>query len=161
MLNETTLCELRGLMHPWFGFWFWCYIYCLLPYLPFSLHFFHTCLLPYLSFLLIIEPLRFQAKCCKRRLNLALVFCVLFCVVVHHFFWLVNACFCCVSFSFFHTKPGDWLGKRLWNDLFCVEWDVKPTTQSISQPNDATIMPRHHPGQLSPLLSTTTTTTTV
>jgi len=22
--------------------------------------------------------------------------------------------------------PGDWLGERLQNDLFCVEWDVKP-----------------------------------
>jgi len=20
----------------------------------------------------------------------------------------------------------DWLGERLWSDLFCVEWDVKP-----------------------------------
>ena len=27
---------------------------------------------------------------------------------------------------FFHTKPRDWLGKRLRNDFFCVEWDVKP-----------------------------------
>jgi len=29
-------------------------------------------------------------------------------------------------FWFFHTKPIDWLGERLRNDLFCVEWDVKP-----------------------------------
>jgi len=21
----------------------------------------------------------------------------------------------------FHTKPRDWLGERLWNDLFCVD----------------------------------------
>jgi len=28
--------------------------------------------------------------------------------------------------GFFHTKPRDWLGERLRNDLFCVEWDVKP-----------------------------------
>ena len=27
---------------------------------------------------------------------------------------------------FLHTKPRDWLGERLRNDLFCVEWDVKP-----------------------------------
>jgi len=25
----------------------------------------------------------------------------------------------------FHTKPRDWLGERLRNDLFCVEWDIK------------------------------------
>jgi len=23
-----------------------------------------------------------------------------------------------------HTKPRDWLGERLWNDLLCVEWHV-------------------------------------
>jgi len=27
---------------------------------------------------------------------------------------------------FFDTKPRDWLGERLRNDPFCVEWDVKP-----------------------------------
>jgi len=27
---------------------------------------------------------------------------------------------------FFHTKPRDWLGGHLRNDLFRVEWDVKP-----------------------------------
>ena len=48
------------------------------------------------------------------------------CVVVH-FFWLVNVCFCCVRFSFFCAKPRDLLGgKRLQNDLFCVDCDVKP-----------------------------------
>jgi len=25
--------------------------------------------------------------------------------------------------DFFHTKSRDWLGERLQNDLFCVEWD--------------------------------------
>ena len=40
----------------------------------------------------------FQARCCKRQPYLA--FLCTFCVVVH-FFWLVNACFCCVRFSFF------------------------------------------------------------
>jgi len=35
---------------------------------------FLTYLLPYLSFPLRIDPLRFQVGCCKRRLNLALVF---------------------------------------------------------------------------------------
>jgi len=47
----------------------------------------------------------------------SLCVCVcLFCVVVH-FFWLVNVCSCCYVY-FFHTKPRDWLGERLWNDLF-------------------------------------------
>jgi len=55
-----------------------------------------------------------------------LVLC-LFCVVV-----LVIVDFCCVRFSFFHTKPRDGLGKRLRNDLFCVEWDVKPQLSSIN-----------------------------
>jgi len=27
---------------------------------------------------------------------------------------------------FFHTKPRDWLGEHLQNDLFCVAWDIKP-----------------------------------
>jgi len=43
-------------------------------------------LFPYLSlFLLRIDPLHFQARCRKRRLNLALVFLCLFCVVVYFF----------------------------------------------------------------------------
>jgi len=38
-------------------------------------------------------------------------------------------------FSFFHTKQAIGLGKRLRNELFCVEWDVKSQlNQSI---NDA------------------------
>ena len=28
--------------------------------------------------------------------------------------------------QFFSTKPRDWLGRTSLNDLFCVEWDVKP-----------------------------------
>ena len=45
---------------------------------------------------------------------------------------MVNACFCCVRFCFFHTKPRDWLGECLRNDLFWVEWNVKPKlNQSI------------------------------
>ena len=97
----------------------------ILLHLFFFLHFFLTCLLPYLSFPSRMDPLRFQAGCRKRRQNLALVFCGLFCVVVH-FFWLVNACFCRVRFSFFpyQVKRGGF-EKRLRNDLFCVERDVK------------------------------------
>jgi len=52
---------------------------------------------------------------------------------------VVNACFCRVWFSFFpYQAKRDWhggigLGKRLRNDLFCVEWDVIPQlNQSIN-----------------------------
>jgi len=62
----------------------------------------------------IIGSLHFHAGCCRRQLNLALVFC-LFCIVVH-FFWLVNVWFCCVRL-FFHTKPRNLLWERLRNDL--------------------------------------------
>jgi len=27
--------------------------------------------------------------------------------------------------------PRDWLGERLRNDLFCVEWDVKPQLNDV------------------------------
>jgi len=40
------------------------------------------------------------------------------------FLWpTVYMCFCCVRFSFSIPRR-DWLGERLQNDLFCVEWDV-------------------------------------
>jgi len=71
-----------------------------------------------------IGPLRFQAGCHRKQLNLAWVFLCLFCVVVH-FFWFVNVCFCCVRCCFPHTKPRDWLGERLRNNPFCVERNVK------------------------------------
>ena len=117
---------LRDVMRPWFDFRFWHYIYCLLVYIvrfssyPFFFTLFLTYLLPYLSFPLRLDPLGFQAASCKRRLNLASVFC-LFCITVL-FFWLLNACFCCARFIF--SIPN--LEKRLRNDLFCVVWDVKP-----------------------------------
>jgi len=34
--------------------------------------------------------------------------------------------FVVLGFVFFCAKPRDWLGEHLQNDLFCVEWDVKP-----------------------------------
>jgi len=50
---------------------------------------------------------------------------VLFCVVVH-FFWSVKF-IVSVRFSFSIPSQEIGLGRgRLWNDLFCVEWDVKP-----------------------------------
>jgi len=33
----------------------------------------------------------------------------------------------------FSTKPRDWLGEHLRNDLFCVEWDVKLNSFNQSQ----------------------------
>ena len=45
----------------------------------------------------------------------------------------MNACFCCVKFSFSITSQEIGLGKRLRNDLFCIEWDVKSQlSQSIN-----------------------------
>ena len=45
-----------------------------------------------------------QAGCHKRRLNLAFSFFVYYFVLFSTFI-LVNACFCCIRFSFFDTKP--------------------------------------------------------
>jgi len=97
-------------------------VYCLLivcfPTYPFFLHFFLTYLLPYLSFPLRIDALRFQAGCRKRRLNLALVFVFILCC-------MIGKCVLFVIGLVFFT-PSQGLGKRLRNDLFCVEWNVKP-----------------------------------
>ena len=57
--------------------------------------------------------------------NAAFSFLCLFCVVVH-FFWLVNACFCCFRFSFFHTKPRDWLAETPEWPILC--WEGCETT---------------------------------
>ena len=72
-------CGLRGIMRSWFDFLILVlYILCACFYhMLLHLSFFFT--FPYLSlFLLRIDPLHFQARCRKRRLNLALVFCVYF-----------------------------------------------------------------------------------
>ena len=113
----------QGVIRPRFNFWFWLLFTCLyrmLPHLSFLLHFFLTYLLPYLSFPLRIDPLCFQAGCRKRRLNVALVFCV----VVHFFHWWMCA-FVVLGLVFSIPSQEIGLGKCLWNDLFCVEWDVK------------------------------------
>jgi len=70
---------------------------------------------PLLIFPLRIDPLHFQAGCFNRRLNLAWVFLCIFCLVVH-FFWLVNACFCCVRCSLFPT-----LSQKKWPVLCWVD----------------------------------------
>jgi len=119
---------------PWFNFWFqrYVYIYIVCLFISYASHLSFSSLFHYLSPPLLIfsfenRPALFRYR--KRQLNLASVFC-LFCVVVH-FFWLVNACFCCVRFSFFHTKPSDWLVETSpkWPTLCRVRH--KTTTQSI------------------------------
>jgi len=75
-----------------------------------------------------IGPL--QAGCYRRWLNLAFVFCV-----VVHFFWLVNACFCCVkkgSTGFPYSIPS-----------------VGPGVQAVS----LQVTVSHPPGGRLPLLS--------
>jgi len=128
LLASPVSCGLRGVMRPWFDFWFWRYIYCLLVYIacfPFYPFFFTF---TYLSFPLLIfsfenRPASFPSRCRRRRWTW------LFCVVVH-FFWLVNVCFCCVRFSFFHTEPRDLPGE------ISLKWPIlwrvghKITTQS-------------------------------
>jgi len=88
-------------------------------------------LLRFLSFPLIIDLLRFQARCRKRWLNLDLVFLCLFCAAVN-FFWWMNVWFCCVGFSFFHTKPRDWLGEMSPKGPILCRVGRKTTTQSIN-----------------------------
>ena len=83
-----------------------------------------------------------QHDALQKRLNLALAFLRLFCVVAH-FFWLLNECFCCVRFSFFHTKPRDWLGETSpkW-PILCRVGRKTTTNQSINQPHHRQWMPR-------------------
>ena len=105
---------------PRFDFLFWRYMYCLLVYIVrfLAYPFFFTFsipILPYFSYSLRIDPLHFQARCCKRQLNLALVLLCLFCVV-EYFFWLANACFCYVRSSF--SPKTEWWGVGV---VICLE----------------------------------------
>ena len=128
-------CKPQVVMCSWFYFWFWRN-----PTWPFSSLFPYLSPPLFLSFPWRTDPLRFQARCHKRQLNLALVFLCLFCVVVH-FFWLLNACICCVrfsSFSILHQEIGFW--KRLQNDLFCIDWGVKP---QLNQAVNASPLSQH------------------
>ena len=113
-------------------FWLTLIIVCLFmscasPLNLFCLHFFLTYLLFYLSF----------------ENRPALVFLCLFYVVVH-FFLMVNANFCSVSFgSFSIPSQSHGSGKRVQNGPFCVKWGVKP--QSV---NAASLCPEMLPLQL-------------
>ena len=75
---------------------------------------------------------RFQAGCRKRRLNLALVFLSLFCVVIH-FFLLVNVCFCCVRFSFFPYQAKRLACGNVSEMTYFVLRRTKPQLKSIQQ----------------------------
>ena len=45
----------------------------------------------------------------------------------------VCVCFCCVRFTFFHTKPRDWLGETSpKGPTLCRGWDVKPELNQSS-----------------------------
>ena len=168
-------------MRPWFDFCFWLCICCLSVYIVCFPTYLFSSLFSYLSPPLLIFPFENRPApfpgCPTRRLNLALVFFGLFCVIVH-FFSLLNACYSCVRFNFYFLPSqtlqmekddkgstmirmgvSGWmfllvpaypgcprskaikrsllllllflpsqaigLGKRLWNDLFCVKWDMK------------------------------------
>ena len=99
-LLGSILCGLQGVMCPWFDFRFLCYMYCLLvyiicfPHLSFYPNFFLIYLFP-----LRTDPLHFQAGCRKWWLKWLKFF--VFILWRSSFSWSVNACFCCVSSSFF------------------------------------------------------------
>jgi len=117
--------------------WFRRYIDCLLVYIVCFPTYPFSSLVPYLSPPLLVfsfenRPAPFPGRMSSKATKPGFRFFVLFRVVVH-FFWLVNARFCCVRFSLFSIPSQD-IWKRVRNDLFCVEWDVKPQlNQSIHQ----------------------------
>jgi len=128
-----TQCGLRALMLPWFDLLYGCYIYCFLVYIvsfPTYLFFFTfvTYLLSYLSFPLRIDPLCFQVGFHKRRLNLTLVFVFISCC---NTFLQIDECMLLLCSSLHFSIPSQGLGNRLWNDLLCVEWDIKPQLSQI------------------------------
>jgi len=134
--NRYTI-RLRGVMHPWFNFWFWCYIYIVcFPNYPFFFTFFLLTFSLTYSFPLRIDPLRFRVGCRKRRLNLALVFLCLFCCNTFFDWWM--RAFVVLGLVFSYTKPSDWLAET------SVKWPIlcrvgrKITTQSINQHHQAT-----------------------
>ena len=125
----------RDITCPWFDFWFRHCIYCLLvcvicfPTYPFS-SLFLTYLLPYLSFTLRRDPLRFQARCHKRRLNPTFF--------VYFVLWYISfdrwmRAFVVLCLVFLLTKPRDWLGETFPKWPMLCRVGRKTTTQSINQ----------------------------
>ena len=63
------------------------------------------------------------------------ILCVFFCLSLGHFGFVVSPVSCALVFSVPSQEFG-WK-ERLRNDLFCVEWDVKPFSISISTALDS------------------------
>jgi len=59
-----------------------------------------------------------------RQPNLALIFLFILCCSI--FVFRINVCFCGVTLILFSTDQEIGWEEHLGNDLFCVEWDVKP-----------------------------------
>jgi len=89
---------------------------------------FLTYLLPYLSFPLRTDPLRFQAGCRKRRLNLALVFLRLFCVYYISFDWWMRA-FVVLGLVYFCIKRRNWLDETSLKLRVLCQVGLRNTTQ--------------------------------
>jgi len=123
-MSVGARCELRGVMRPWFGFLFISYAS------PLVLFFFTFSVLTSSLTYLFIDFAPFLGRMSCRAAKPGFSFSCLFCVVLH-FFWLATACFCCVRFGFMPIIDS---GKRLWNYLFCVVWDVKPRLSQLISP---------------------------
>jgi len=94
---QIASCGFRGVMHPWFIFFYFSTIYCVC--FPTYLFFFTF---PYLSSSLLIfsfenRPALFPGRMSQKATTSGFSFLCLLCVVIH-FFWLLNACFYCVRF---------------------------------------------------------------
>jgi len=133
----------RGVMHPWFNFWFWCYIYVLfaclyhmLPQLSFFLHFFLTYLLPYLFFSFENRSAPFPGRMPLKATKPGFSFLCLFCCNTFFDWWM--RAFVVLGLVFSYTKQSDWLAET------SVKWPIlcrvgrKITTQSINQHHQAT-----------------------
>ena len=132
-----ALCGLWGGLCPWFAI----YIICLLTSCASPLKLFFSSLFSYLSFPLRICRLRFQAGGRKRLQNLGsfscfslfyvlvflcfrcMIICVLFASVYCIFLWLLLLVF---GFCFLSTSREIGWEQHFQNDLFYVQWDVKP-----------------------------------
>jgi len=54
--------------------------------------------------------------------------------MLYYILLIMHVCFCCVCFSFSLLSQEIGWEERLRNDLFCVEWVVKPQlNQSLSE----------------------------
>jgi len=78
-----------------------------------------------------INPLCFQAGSQKKRLNLALVFLCLFCIVEFVVHCVSNECLPLFFSSFFSTKPRDWLGRTSLKRPILYQVWCKTLTQSV------------------------------